>query len=65
MSFKQFSKGHFLKKGKQHDWHYRKLWDKYSCTRTAGDKWEVGNEGKRQEDSVRLFVNKAAWEMAV
>lgn len=35
------------------------------CTRVAGDKWEVGNGEKRQEDSVRLSVNKAAWEMAV
>lgn len=35
------------------------------CTSLAGDKWEVGNGGKRQEDSGRLFVNKSACVMAV
>lgn len=35
------------------------------CTSLVGDKWEVGNGGKRQEDSGRLFVNTSAWVMAV
>lgn len=36
-----------------------------ACTNPAGEKWEVDNGGKRQDDSGRLFVNTSAWVMAV
>lgn len=47
------AKGAFSRKGNSMTGTTESYGTNTPCTRLAGDKWEVGNGGKRQEDSVR------------